>query len=145
MERRMSNDAVLNVAISDLDSETERRIPLQWRKSFEQALVYAERAKNIIHADISRKGGKSRKSNTLQELIDATVLENPDLTERQLFLKLRSKVGEGVVTSIDRDRDLQPGEIAKIHFVDEQGTPRTAPVRSLKDRLFRAKAKINSR
>jgi len=145
MERRMSDGTISEIATTDVRLENERRLPLAWQKSFEQALAQAEITKGILHKNLSRMGRKARKGDPLQNLILSFVRENPDITERQLFHKLRSEHSAGIVTSIDRQFDLPPGHIAMIHFVVRSGVEKTAPLRGLKDRLFRAKGQISSR
>ena len=139
-DERMSNEAVLQIAISDVRSETERLIPVVSRKSFELALADAWNAKRLFHANLSRKGRSARNPDALQNLILTFAREDSDITERKLLHKLRTVQGAGIIVSIDSGRAERP----LIRFVDRHGTPKTAPVRGLKDRLLRAKAKINS-
>lgn len=143
-DMRMSDEAIFEIATNDMRSETARWIPVKSQKSFEGALADAALAKRIVHTDFSRKGRKARKADALQTLILKFVREDLKITCQQLFYKLRSERGPGIAVSIDRESDFPPGHILRIHFVDRYGTPRTAPVRGLKDRLSRARKKIHS-
>jgi len=90
-------------------------------------------------------GGKAKKPNALQGVIEEIVREDPNITEPQLPEKLAGDAGAGVVEKIDKpsDRVLECDPLY-IHYFDEDGRPRTAPLGGLKDRLFRAKRKIRN-
>jgi hypothetical protein len=62
-----------------------------------------------------------------------------------LFLALKDEPGSGTVASIDNESDVLADAPRMIHFAEDNGKLMTAPLSGLKDRLFRAKKKINSR
>src|SRR5579863_8016216 len=99
MHRRISDGAILAVAMSYVHSDYERMVPLAWQISFVQALATAELATRLAHSDFSRRGGMTRKGNALRELIEGIVLEDPNTTQRELFHKLRKCEGGGIVNS----------------------------------------------
>lgn len=137
----MSNDAFLQIAIRDISSEAERGISLTCQKTFEVALADAENGR-IIHAELSRKGGKAFRSDALQGLIRQFVSQNSDISHTQLLDMLRGEVGAGVIDSIDEESSLLEGDVRSINFVGDDGRPKKASVYGLKDRLSREKRKI---
>jgi hypothetical protein len=143
--KRMSDEAVLEIAVMDVNSELSRGVPLRQQQSFYQALEKAEKAKEIALTGLARKGGRAPKGDALQELILEIVRKDP-ISQAQLLDMLRGDAGAGVVTSIDGPSPLLEGDTRCIHFVNDDGRPKTASVQGLKDRLSRAKRKIkNSR
>jgi hypothetical protein len=143
--RRMSDELLFEVATTDMRSETLRRVPINSQKTMEQALADAEKTRHGFQSALARKGGKAPKPNALQNLIEEIVLKEPTITERQLYFALKAELGSGTITSIDKESDVLADEPRMIHFVEDNGKPMTAPLSVLKDRLFRAKKKINSR
>jgi hypothetical protein len=144
--RRISDEAILQIAVLDVNSEESRGVPLRHQQSFEHALEKAERAKEIVLTELARKGGSAPKGNALHELILEIVRKDPSISEKQLLEMLEGEAGAGVVTSIDEPSDVVGGDTPCIHFVNDDGKPKTASVRGLKDRLSKAKKKIkNSR
>ena len=71
--------------------------------------------------------------------------ENPQIRENGLLSRLKKEVGQGVIKSIGSERQCLAGDLPLIRFFDHNGKEKTATVRGLKDRLSRAKKKINSR
>ena len=143
-DQRMSDEAVLRVAVNDVCSQTSRGIPVPWQKNFEVALADAEMAKHIFQEEHSRKGGRASRSDALQGLIGQIVLPNRNICQARLLRMLGGEAGVGVVTSIDEESSLLEGDIRSIHFVDYDGRPKKASVYGLKDRLSREKRKIDS-
>jgi hypothetical protein len=136
----MSDEVILQIATDDVRSEAARRVPLGPQKLFEQALADAENTKKFVQRDFSRKGGRARKSDELQDLIEEIVLAKPNINTHRLLLELKGERGVGRV-SIDGVSDCLRNGRREIHFEDCKGTPKAAPVSGLKDRLSRAKAK----
>ena len=142
-DKRMSDEPLNRIAAMDLYSETLRQVPIYSQKSLEQALADAEKSKSTWQTAFSRKGGSTPRCDALQGLIEEIVRENPKITQGQLLRKLKGARGAGtVVTGEKVDRVPDAGKW--IHFVDEDGKPKKAPVSGLKDRLSRAKRKITS-
>ena len=96
---------------------------------------------STVQSAFSRKGGRAHKCDALQDLIREIVLGQPHITAGQLLRVLRGSPGAGVVVSIDEESDVLAGEARMIHFVDDNGTSKTASISGLKDRLSRAKKK----
>ena len=145
LEKRMSDELLFDIATMDMRSETHRQIPIYSQKTLEQALADAEKVKNAFQSDFSRKGGSAHRCDALQSLIETIVVENPKITQGQLLRELRRDRAVGIVTSIDEESDTLADEAKEINFVNEDGTPKTASVSGLKDRLSRAKRQIASR
>jgi|CZKC01.1.fsa_nt_gi hypothetical protein len=139
MNQRISNEAILAIAVNNVQSDYERMIPLAWQISFAQALARADEAVRLARRDFSRRGGKTRRSDALQKLIEEIVRANPNITERELFHKLNQHAGEGVIESVDSESAMQAGDRRNIHFYDHDERLKTASVDGLKDRLSRAK------
>jgi hypothetical protein len=142
--KRISDEAVLQIAVMDVNSELSRGVPLRQQQSFYQALAKAEKAKEIVLTGLARKGGSAPKGDALQELILEIVRKDPCISQAQLLDMLTGDAGAGVVTSIDGPSPLLEGDTPCIHFVNDDGRPKTASVQGLKDRLSRAKRKINN-
>jgi|GraSoi2013_100cm_1033763.scaffolds.fasta_scaffold42132_2 hypothetical protein len=136
MQTRMADDAVLTTALADLKSETDRRIPSYFQKSFVMALQDAAAAKRRYMTQLGQKGGRTKKSNTLQELIEVTVRSRSNITESQLLARLRAQQGIPPIQDIDD---------TSIWFTNHDGTTKETKVSGLKDRLSRAKRKSNLR
>jgi hypothetical protein len=154
----MSDPAIYASAFSSMDSEIGRGTPVKNRMTLELALARAEEDKIRFHqaepereaADraalsaFSQKGGKAPRENALHDLIQELALKFPKITVRQLLGQLELQVGQGTIVSIESKSQVLEGDVRKIHYVNEDGKPKTASVTGLKDRLSRAKAKINS-
>jgi hypothetical protein len=145
-EQRMADDEVFHVAMNNLESEASRKVPVYFQTTLEQALANAEAKFPEKHAArkfqiaFSKKGGAAAKTDALQNLIREIARENPDIHERQLRYKLK-KDSTGVVSRVDGENDVLTGDTPKIHFTDDRGRAKTAPLSGLKDRLSRAKAR----
>lgn len=136
---RSCDPALCEIAVRDIAMEAERMVPVKYRKSLEQALADAENSRAIVQRAFSHKGGKASKADALQCLIVEIVRNDPKIARRQLLQRLRKMAEDGhpVVFEVDEGSDVLCDEAA-IHFKDK-GTPKTAPVSGLKDRLSRAK------
>jgi hypothetical protein len=141
-ERRASDESLCDIALESMHSEIVRGIPVRSQESFDQALADAEMAMKTFQSGFARKGGRPTRCDALQSLIEKIAVENLEITPGQLRRELSSAPGEGTITSIDEEADVKADEPRMIHFVDDDGTPRSAPLSGLKDRLYRAKNKI---
>lgn len=142
-----------------MDSEYLRGVPVKNRMSLELALARAEEDKirfqqgepkreaadRAALSAFSQKGGKAPRENALNDLIQELALKAPKISVRQLLRQLQLQVGQGTIVSIESESQVLEGDVRKIHYEDEHGTPKTASVCGLKDRLARVKQKINSR
>jgi hypothetical protein len=63
-DRRMSDKALLRVAVNDISSQTSRGIPVAWQKNFDVALADAESARDIVHQEHSRKNASLQNFST---------------------------------------------------------------------------------
>jgi hypothetical protein len=135
--QQFSIETVRTRAIAVLKWEELRGVPLKNRQTLESAADDAYQEESRFRREFSRKGGRAVKEDFLNRLIHKLVLKQPSLTERQLFHKLRKLESEGNV-------QLAPDEVT-FDFCDDNEKWKTALVTGLKDRLFRAKRKINSR
>jgi hypothetical protein len=139
MNRRLANEAIFEIAMNDLRSESIRSVPIRVQKTLEQAFADAENAKRLFQSAFSRKGGRTRRTDALQGLILEFVRQNPKIAEKELLIKLKTQVGEGTISSIDFECDSLADEVGKIHFMDIDEKPKTGSLNGLKDRLGRAK------
>jgi hypothetical protein len=144
MKEWRSDETVLQIAVMDVNSEETRGVALREQQSFAQALEKAQKAKEIVLRELARKGGKAPKRDALNELIREIALEDPNITAKELLEVLARPRGAGVVTSIDEPSPLLPGDVPCIHYVNDDEKPRRGSIAGLKDRLSRAKRKINS-
>jgi hypothetical protein len=140
--KQVSDETVFKLATKDMAYEALIGIPVKSRKSFEKAVLDAANNKSTVQADFSRKGGKARKSDALQDLICEIARRRPRITAGPLLWELQGAAGAGIVTSLDSELDVLASEGRKIHYVDYDGRSKTASVSGLKWRLARAKQKI---
>jgi hypothetical protein len=137
---RMADRVIFQTATRDLTSEEVRQIPVYYRKTLEKALEDAagakercdEQAKGQFQTEFSRKGGRAQKFDPLQQFILEKVRSNLNMTEPMLLDCLRE----------NHDFDIDGEEIS---FGKANGATKSVAVSALKDRLHRAKKKINSR
>jgi hypothetical protein len=144
LNQRISDPGLYHLAKRDMDFEVARGVPLKQQKTLEQALADAAYSKATFHSQLSLKGGRAPKSDSLQELIQKFVHEDPKISQRQLWYKLRTEIGKGIIVSIDAECPSEDGSLRKIHFMSGDGKVKTARVSGLKNRLSRAKAKLHS-
>lgn len=143
MNKRASDPALVQIALRRMNSDLSRGVPLRQIPSFEHLLSEAEKDGKIALSEHARKGGKSARTDALQELIATCLAKHPLIGVMQLMAELEGEVGAGVVTSIDKPSDLLAGDIPCIHYVNDDGKPKTASLPGLKHRLSRGKRKIN--
>jgi hypothetical protein len=136
IETAMSDEAVVETALSAMISELERRIPAYCQITFEAALEHAERSKHWILSEQSRKGGKAKKPDALQELILDIARHAPSITALQLLERIKDRSGIAPLEDVDEQ---------VIYFTGHDGRSKEARISGLKDRLSRAKEKLNSR
>ncbi len=134
--KQFSIETVRTRALEILRKEAPR-VPLKNRQTLESAADDAYQEQSRFRREFSQKGGQAIKEDFLSRLIQELVLAQPNLSQRQLFHKLRQLESEGNVK-------LAP-DGKTITFFYGNGKSKTIPVSGLKDRLFRAKKKRDSR
>ena len=144
LEQRISDPGLYDLAKRDMDFEAARGVPVKQLKTLEQALADAAYGKAMFHSQLSIKGGRAPKSDSLQELIQNCAHENPKISQRELWHRLKKEIGKGIIVSIDAESPCEDGSVRKIHFMSSDGKVKTALVSGLKNRLSRAKAKLLS-
>jgi hypothetical protein len=135
-DKRMANDAIHETASEAWQAQQHRAVPPACQFSFEKALEDAERAGKRLLAQQARRGGTAPKTDSLQLLIQEIVTRRPVISKDQLLEVLRANQGIGPVEDIHEDT---------IHFTNLDGRSKEAPISGLKDRLNRAKKKLESR
>jgi hypothetical protein len=140
MHRRLADPVLLELVKDELDSYKTWPVPVPYQKSFESMLENAERAKQRVLAHQGQKGGRAKKPDALQELIISLVRKRQGMTVSQLLKALeREPPGSTIIEIVD----------GQISFAQPNGTPegrmKEAAVSGLKDRLSRARKKLNSR
>lgn len=136
MKTRMADDAIRDTAFENLAAETQKRVSLPLQTSLYDALAAAERVGQRFVSQHSRKGGRARKTDTLQELIEQLVRRNPTITEPELLKALRRH------QPIEPIQDIE-GKV--VFFTTHDGRTKQAKLSGLKDRLRRAKQRLGSR
>jgi hypothetical protein len=140
-DERMANPVTFQTAMEDLEAERLRQVPVYFQKPLEKALEDAartgerlyEQSKVQFHTEFSRKGGKAPKHDVLQQFILSRVRTRPRMTESELL---------GLLKENRRVFNINEEEIS---FDKPNGAEKSVPISALKDRLSRAKKKINSR
>lgn len=82
------------------------------------------------------ENGKQPKSDSLSKFIYEAVVENPGISEKELLRKIQDAEGQG---------DIQEVTSTEIWFTDKNDNSKSASIGGLKNRLSRAKKKLNSR
>jgi hypothetical protein len=122
-----------------IEAMEQRTLPLHNQKSFDSLLDRAEarreRALIWLRQENGRRGGKSRKSDRLQGLVEEIVAKYPKIDCPTLLRLLSNKQGAGVIEDVDEE---------EIAFIDAKGQLKSAEITGLKDRLYRAKKKVES-
>ena len=80
--------------------------------------------------------GQGPRADRLQLLIIEIVQDKPKITCNELVEELRKRIGQGVIEDIDEET---------IGYLNDKKLGVSAPIKGLKDRLSRAKKKIQSR
>lgn len=141
-----SDKTLFNLAKKEMDSEIVRGVSLRERKPLDLLLADFAGAKSDLQpdfqAEFSRKGGKARKGDALQGLIEEIARRRPAIIPAQLLVELEGPEAAGVVTHVESEAEVLAGKGRKIHYVDDDGRPKTASVSGLRYRLARAKEKI---
>jgi hypothetical protein len=144
MEQRMADPDIINIAMSEIQSEYSRLVPVYYQRSFEEALELAAGAKarfqkhtaKSFQTVFSKKGGAASKLDSLQKLILEIAGQNPHITQRKLFGELQKRTPGSIVIDID----MKLGSIEFNNKSDQQ--QKIARISGLKDRLSRAKKKL---
>jgi hypothetical protein len=142
-ELQLTDEYLAQEAYSDLREQAELQVPLGRQRSFgalldkaEQRLVaHRERLLPEGRRENGRRGGKARKSDALQLLIEKIVGKARAIDCPTLLQILQSKQKCGIIEEVvDED----------ISFTDANGRSKSIKITSLKDRLYRARKKVNS-
>jgi hypothetical protein len=140
MKRRLGDPVLLQLVKDELASYKTWPVPFPYQKSFEAMLENAERAKQRVLAYQGQKGGQAKKPDALQELIISLLRRRPSMTVSRLLEALEREPRGSTI--IDIAEEL-------ISFTQPDGTPegrmKQAALSGLKDRLSRARKKLNSR
>jgi hypothetical protein len=143
--RRASEPLLLELAMEEQKSEALRGFPVYGQKTLERALADAEKRKervksairSEIRAEDGRRGGRPRRGDELQVLIEKIVARLPNITVSILLERLRDlQYLREVIEDIDDD---------EIHFKHGEDQTRSAPISGLKHRLARARKSVPSR
>jgi hypothetical protein len=134
LKERMADAAVRETAFEAMETETLKGLPLFYQKSIYEALADADRARKRFMSQHARKGGLARKTDVLQELIERIVERNSAITLQALEARLREHQGTEPI------EDFSDGTIS---FTNHDGRMKDAALSGLKDRLSRAKKKLD--
>lgn len=136
MMERLADEVLAEIAFSELAYERARGVPVYSQKSVERALEDVARARERFLAQQGKKGGKSKKTDALQGLIIDLARRMPIITEQELRDRLTREAYPEIIEDVDDET---------ISFKTHKGRLKEAPITGLKDRLSRAKKKVNSR
>ena len=136
LAQRLADDVLRETAFETMQSEQTRGLPVRHQISLYQALDDTDRIGRRSLTRLSRKGGKARKTDALQELIVQIAQRHPSITARELLSKLKSQQGIEPIMEV---------EDSIIGFNNRNGKYKEANITGLKDRLSRAKAILRSR
>jgi len=142
-ERQLADEDLVKEAFADLLELAELKVPFHKLRSFDMLLDRTEkrltdhRARFLgeVRQENGRRGGKARKSDALQRLIDEIVARTPTIDCSTLLQRLKIREKLGIIEDIDED---------EISFSAANGRSKSIRVTSLKDRLYRARKKVES-
>ncbi|MGD0421084.1 MAG: hypothetical protein ABSA68_16125 [Xanthobacteraceae bacterium] len=135
LTQRMADVAVREAAFGAMRAEQVRGLPVYYQSSIYKALEDAERVRTRSLAEHSRKGGNAKKTDALQGLIESVAEKRPLITVKELERELRARQNIEIIEDID-DRVICFANGDKL---------KEAKLSGLKDRLSRAKKKLQSR
>jgi hypothetical protein len=134
MEVRMKNPALAAAAMDRIRSDIRRGVPVYHQINLEAALEAAEHHARVMASEFGSRGGRPKKVDLLQEIINRIVTQNPDITCAALEAKLRDmKQPGGPIEDVDED---------SLSFLDAKKRPHQVKLSRLKDRLTRARKKM---
>jgi hypothetical protein len=140
MNERVGYPFILEKAMRTINAESESRLATRSKKSFVRALEDAANEFKASETPLGRifaiRGGKASKMDALSKIIVDVAENKPHVTRLQLLDYLKKRQGDGIIIDVDEDR---------ISFPSRTGQIKDASIRGLKDRLSRAKKKIQSR
>ena len=79
-ERRLADPQLVAAATEDMNSEILRRVPIYSRKTMELAFEDAEKRRAKIRSGDGSKGGRPRRGDALQGLIEEIVSARPAIS-----------------------------------------------------------------
>jgi hypothetical protein len=133
------NETTLKIALDQRQSEADRGIPFaNW--SFEGGIDDAARSAVVVRSEQGRKAGMSRKTDTLQELIQMIVRASPKIKVTRLVNSLKELDGKGTIEGVETLEKPKP----QIYFKNRNGHGEKAPISGLKHRLTRARQVIGN-
>jgi hypothetical protein len=135
LRQRMASSATLDVALDVLRAEQIRGVPIRHQTSLYKALEDAESTGKRFLMEYASKGGKAKKHDALQILIEEIIIREPSISALQLAKQLEAYQG------IDVIEDIADGSI----WFTNGDRSKEAKQSGLKDRLLRAKRKLQSR
>jgi hypothetical protein len=147
-DERIGDPLLLELLRKRLCSPTFSLTPVYYQNSIEQILHDAAEQKRTFlkycetsirqsaRTEQARQAGKKKKPDALQQIIVDLAHRNPSITGTQLLGKLRDHPDVSEVTETEIDFD---------HRIGSHITTKTVRISGLKDRLSRAKKKLNSR
>ena len=132
MLERMADEALRDTALETINAELIKATPIRFQTTLEFALFDAEKKRDRFSTNFAQRGGKAKKPDALQQLIEAIVRENPSITLKLLLKKIKAQEYEGVIDEVTDD---------EISFSNYNGRLKSAPLSALKHRLSRARKK----
>jgi hypothetical protein len=140
LERRIQRPDWVKEAIHTLEDELRRMVPAKNTHSLESAIASAERTSDRFAGAQARirgaAGGRSRRLDPLNELIEAAVSRRPAISCEELLGELKADAPGAIVEEVTAEM---------ISYVAANGKLMEVPVSGLKDRLSRARKKIGKR
>jgi hypothetical protein len=146
LERGMADPLIRTVALDMMATDVKMHIPLRHQKSHYSAIHEAERIIGTVMESekgvqrfasrLASKGGRAKKTDLLRRWIEDAVREQPRITEPQLRQRLIREQRVAPIQEVTQNR---------VYFDTPSGGSKWCPLSGLKDRLSRAKRKINSR
>jgi len=123
LSQRMASGAALDAALDVLRAEQIGGVPIRHQTSLYKALEDAERTGKRFLTEHASKGGRAKKPDALQILIEKIVVREPSISVRQLEKQLEAYQG------ID---DIEDGSI----WFTNGDSLKEAKLSGLKDRLW---------
>ncbi|MDF2114636.1 hypothetical protein PY365_03535 [Roseiarcaceae bacterium H3SJ34-1] len=138
-ERRYQDPGLVSAAAAQMEKDRNDGVPAAEQKPFDRLLEDAELVRTLTRRREASRSGSSKRSNSLNRLIDSVVEIYPKISEQPLLVKLEanSRLADDVRVVIEIDSD-------EISYMDNE-VLKTAPLSTLKDRLYHAKERLKKR
>lgn len=133
-EKRMKDLIVSKFALARIKQQLVMEIPVRQQTTLEYELEQTDEFRLVVNkaalSNFGRRGGRAKKKDRLQQLVDAYVAEHPGNSIKSL---------EDHLENLQHGADIEQFTETFIEFFDHDDKLKTAPRSGLKHRFTRAR------